>query len=653
MQEGKQDANGKHMYVGMKSADIELGEIHAIPIDTPEEYVGTMNPNPISSNPVPSLPQLSTKHSKFQRSLSAEKVSQDLKWAHVDFIVGKKQILDDCWGHVPSGKICSIMGPSGAGKTSLLNVLAGRSAPSHDITIHGRVNVSGVDVNPVTYRQHIAYVMQQNALLATATPRESFLFSAKLRLPPDTLQQEISEIVDSLVEDLGLTSCANVMIGGPLIAGISGGQKKRTSVGVELITNPSLLFLDEPTSGLDSYSAYCLVKLLRTVAINHTAVLCTIHQPSSEVFFLSDIVIFMNAGRILYQGSPTEIVAYFSRFGYECPSSYNPSDYIMFINQTESTATLQAKGLFMNKAPEELFPDYHKVGKSHSIVRSEKDIIIKSSYLRQLSMLTQRELTNVRRDKGAMIARFGLTIFLNLLIGLIFLRVGSKDNADPTNFQAHFGGLMMAAIFSMMGSAQQTMLSIPFDRPMFLREYSTGTYQPSTYFLGKMFVEVPLIFLQALVQYIIIYFLMNLQGNFILLVLSSWGLGVTSSSIAVIVGCSVTDVKHVSELAPLVFVPQMLFAGFFVRLSQIPVFLRWAQYLCGLKYAMNLLLAIEFRPGSSSCSGSAHRSCLNVLNENQINLKLIWLYALLLGVLFALFRIVGAMILVQRAKRFY
>jgi ABC-type multidrug transport system ATPase subunit len=137
----------------------------------------------------------------------------------VNFNVKGKDILKDCWGHVPSGKVCAIMGPSGAGKSSILNVLAGRSASSSagGITVTGNVSVGGTRINPVAFREHIAYVMQDDSLLATATPREALEFSAQLRLPSTTTKAEIDTIVNHLIVDLGLESCADVMIGGALI----------------------------------------------------------------------------------------------------------------------------------------------------------------------------------------------------------------------------------------------------------------------------------------------------------------------------------------------------------------------------------------------------------------------------------------------------
>lgn len=127
----------------------------------------------------------------------------------------------------------------------------------------------------------------------------------------------------------------------------------------------------------------------------------------------------------------------------------------------------------------------------------------------------------------------------------------------------------------------------------------------------------------------------------------------SASSSAVILGCAVADVKQVTELAPLVFVPQLLFAGFFIRTSQIPVFIRWAQWLCGLKYGMNLILLTEFSGENAACQGKASEFCKSVIERNGVRGEDWWIYFLLLVVIFLVFRVIGAMILIQKAKRFY
>eukprot|EP01035_Chromulina_nebulosa_P019507 gene19507-25403_t len=577
------------------------------------------------------------------------KSPQSIKWINLNFKVGKKDILKDCWGDVESGKVCAIMGPSGAGKSSLLNVLAGRSAPAPGITINGRVNVGGTDINPVAYRQNIAYVMQDDALMGTATPREAIEFSAKLRLPPTTTSEEIHNLVDGLLEELGLTVCADVLIGSALVKGISGGQKKRTSVGIELITNPALLFCDEPTSGLDSFSAFNCIKLLKKIASFDTTVLCTIHQPSSEVFFLFDQVIFMNNGRIFYHGASSTIVNYFSKFNYHCPEDYNPSDYVMFINQSVDPLELEKSGVFMFAPPDNLFNDKQLTQE----FTGEITVSIKSGYLRQIYLLSEREIVNTRRDTGALASRFGITIFLNLLYGLIFYNAGGKDDSIQVNFNSHFGAIFMIGMTSMFFSATPIMLSFPFERPLFLREYSTGTYSAMSYFLSKVWIELPLTFLQTVVTFLLVYFLMDLQGSWILLVLVNFAQGAASCSVALMLGCAVPNVKDVNELAPVIYVPQILFTGFFISLSQIPIWLRWAQYLCSFKYAMNLMILIEFQLSRHSCSGGAQENCLKIHNDNDVYSDLIWFYCFMLFILFFAFRLGGAIILVQKAKRFY
>jgi len=265
----------------------------------------------------------------------APRSGKELTWRNVNMTLDTKTesraLLDNVWGQVPKKKITAIMGPSGAGKTSLLNILSGRAQTRGSITITADIRLNNYPVKPtkMNVRKQIAFVAQDDSLQVTATPRECIRFSAKLRLSKNTSDEEIDNLVETMLTELGLTRCADTIVGGPLLKGISGGERKRTSVGVELIVKPSLVFLDEPTSGLDSYSAVQIVQVLKKVANAGASVLFTIHQPSSEVFNSFDNIILMNRGRVMFEGHVSAVNKYFADRGHPVPQNYNPADWIM------------------------------------------------------------------------------------------------------------------------------------------------------------------------------------------------------------------------------------------------------------------------------------------------------------------------------------
>eukprot|EP00602_Paraphysomonas_sp_CaronLab_P009194 CAMPEP_0185032880 /NCGR_PEP_ID=MMETSP1103-20130426/21378_1 /TAXON_ID=36769 /ORGANISM="Paraphysomonas bandaiensis, Strain Caron Lab Isolate" /LENGTH=637 /DNA_ID=CAMNT_0027568947 /DNA_START=61 /DNA_END=1974 /DNA_ORIENTATION=- len=597
------------------------------------------------------------------------RASQDISWNSVNFTVQNKSkyILRDCWGSVESGNVCAILGPSGSGKSSLLNVIGGRQSSGPSIDVSGKFYVNGKSIDPMKFRKNIAYVMQDDALMATATPREALQFSAALRLPKQSFS-DINDRVAQTLSALGIAECADTVIGNALIKGISGGQRKRTSVGIELITNPSLLLLDEPTSGLDSYTAFQLIHLLQKIAASNATVLCTIHQPSSEVFHLFDQAIFLASGRILYNGPVKSIVSHFSAKGYTCPQNYNPSDYVMYLSQTEPLERLEKAGIIKGYENTDGSPNTSSDDKEASALENgnpaspekprsdaENDVIghSRADYLTQLMWLMLREGRNTFRNVPALIGRFGVTIVLSIIVGLIFYKAGGEDDSVEDNFSAHAGLMTFAMIDGMFMQAQPALLEFPNERPMFLREYSTGTYSAAVYCLGKVCLEVPLALVQCCIQMAILYNMGHLQGDFIVLMMCSFGVGMVSASVSILVGSVVTDPKQALEIMPIILVPQILFAGFFIRTSQIPIFLRWAQYACGLKYAINIFAINEFASYRDSCDGMAAENCMGYKDNNGINPEDWYIYVIILGSLFVGLRTVAMFMLSKRAKRFY
>ena len=218
----------------------------------------------------------------------------------------------------------AIMGPSGSGKSTLLDCLSGRAA--QNVTVEGELAVNGHAAH-LAYGK-AAYVAQDDLLMGTLTVRETLTYAARIRVPGLSSAQR-KELVDDLLAELGMTKAADTFIGDWSLRGISGGQKRRVSIGVELVARPSILFLDEPTSGLDSAAAYFVMAAIRRLATRGKTVLTVIHQPPSEVFELFSTLLLLSEGRTVYFGAAGHAVELFRSAGLSPPPGQAHSDFFL------------------------------------------------------------------------------------------------------------------------------------------------------------------------------------------------------------------------------------------------------------------------------------------------------------------------------------
>lgn len=457
-------------------------------------------------------------------------------------------------------------------------------------------------------------------------------------------------MVDEAIQVLRLEKCADSIIGDEMIKGISGGEKRRTSIGIEIITSPSILFLDEPTSGLDSFGAYVVVNILKDLAMLGCTVLCTIHQPSSEVFHLFDRVLLLSEGRKLYDGSVHDLTPHLATLGHPVPEETNPADHIMFMMQTlekeELGAMCDGYEAATSKADPHSVPPEVAAASAHLEGGLSR---MQAGFWTQFVVLGKREAQNVIRDKGALGARYGVTTMLNLLFGLLFLNIGDTSRSDY-EMMSHFGALVMIGVSGMMGAAQPILLLFPSERPRFVREFATGSYSAAAYFCSKLCTELPLTFSTSLLAFLITYWMIGMHGNFILHVLIIWLIGTASASTALLFGCVAANAQEAMNAAPAIFVPQILFAGLFLKIEQIPYWLRWAQYLCSLKFGMSLFLINEF--GGSGCEDKLKSQCDRLLDSNDADRDIWWAYAIILIGIFLIFRFCGLLILTRKARGF-
>lgn len=241
----------------------------------------------------------------------------------------RQMIVKDCSGYAAPGIATYIMGSSGAGKTSLLNILSDRVALINKAKLSGEVVFNDqIPINQDTFARYAAYVMQDDILFSHFTCLEALTFSARLRLTTSIEEQD--KLVEKIIKELGLFHVKDSQIGSVHRKVLSGGERKRTSIGVELVSDPSLIMLDEPTSGLDSFKARSICKLLHDLARKKgKTIVATIHQPSSEAFFYFDRVILMADGYTCFQGDAAESLDYFRSCKFVVPKRCNPSDFFM------------------------------------------------------------------------------------------------------------------------------------------------------------------------------------------------------------------------------------------------------------------------------------------------------------------------------------
>lgn len=252
-----------------------------------------------------------------------------LYWENVSYHMNGKQILTGIQGVAHPGEIMAIMGASGAGKTSFLDILARKNKRG---AVAGDFYVNGEKVNDTEYKNVVGFVDQEDTMLPTLTVHETIMTSALLRLPRDMGRAAKEQRVYEVEKQLGISAIKDSLIGSEegKGRGISGGEKRRVGIACELVTSPSILFLDEPTSGLDSYNAFNVIECLVTLAKTYKrTVIFTIHQPRSNIVSLFDRLLLLAKGKVVYSGEFSQCQEYFDRIGYSCPPGFNIADYLV------------------------------------------------------------------------------------------------------------------------------------------------------------------------------------------------------------------------------------------------------------------------------------------------------------------------------------
>ncbi|THH28859.1 hypothetical protein EUX98_g5325 [Antrodiella citrinella] len=434
-------------------------------------------------------------NTRVDASLKAPAMTDVFSWQHVNYAVpvpeGTRVLLNDVSGFVAPGKLTALVGSSGAGKTTLLNVLAQRVSSG---VVSGDRFVNGHAL-PSDFQAQTGYVQQMDTHLATSTVREALLFSAKLRQPASVPESEKEAYVEVCLKMCGLVSYADAIVGS-----LSVEHRKRTTIAVELAAKPRLLlFLDEPTSGLDSQSAWAIVSFLRSLADNGQAILCTIHQPSAELFGVFDrLLLLRKGGQTVYFGDlgrdGEQLIDYFQRNGARpCEADENPAEYMLSATGAGATAhsEIDWHETWKNSAEarnlQEELEAINTEGRARPALTATYKSEFATSWWYQVLTLVKRDAESHWRDPTYLAAKLALNIVAGLLIGFTFWK--SKDSLQGV--QNKLFAIYMSTLVCVPLANQ---LQVPFIglRSVFeIRERPSRMYAWTALLTSQMLSEIP------------------------------------------------------------------------------------------------------------------------------------------------------------------
>ncbi|XP_046443611.1 protein white-like isoform X5 [Daphnia pulex] len=540
--------------------------------------------------------------------------------AEVDVVEGscrkktttRKRILDHVTGAVQPGEFLAIMGASGAGKTTLLNCLTFRNTGKLKIT--GTRYLNGAPVNTDKLARISGYVQQEDLFIGTLKVGEVLRFQALLRMDKHFTYEERMQRVEEVILELGLTKCRNTLIGNPEkgIKGISGGERKRLAFACEVLTNPSLMFCDEPTSGLDSFMAQNIVQALKNLASAGKTVICTIHQPSSEVFAMFDRILLMAEGRTAFLGPIDDCLHFFSTQGMPCPANYNPADFYIFSlatvpgKETESRQKIKyvcdayESSISAKHVKEVVQREHQEINRKDQAQGSAtmKKSPYKANFFQQFSAVLWRSFLSVVRDPQILLVKASSSVFIALLIALIY-QGQTMDASSSLNIQGVLFLFLTNATFENVFAVINT---FSFELPIFLREHFNGMYRTDVYFLSKTIAELGVYILFPFIAFAIPYYIIGLNpaverffiGAGIVILVTN-----VATSFGYFVSCVASTPQVALAISAPMIIPVLLFGGFFLQNGSVPVYLDWLRYLSWFMYgnealSINQWYGVEF-----------------------------------------------------------
>ncbi|KAL2332417.1 hypothetical protein Fmac_019998 [Flemingia macrophylla] len=516
----------------------------------------------------------------------------------------KLMLLKSVSGAFRPGVLTALMGVSGAGKTTLMDVLAGRKTGGY---IEGSIKISGCPKKQETFTRISGYCEQNDIHSPHVTVYESLLYSAWLRLPSSVDSNARMMFIEEVIELVELNRVRNSLVGLPGVNGLSTEQRKRLTIGVELVANPSIIFMDEPTSGLDARAAAVVMRTVRNTVDTGRTVVCTIHQPSIDIFEAFDeLLLLKRGGQEIYVGPlghhSSHLIKYFESIEgvSKIKDGYNPATWMLEVTTTTQELSLGVDFTDLYKKSDLYRRNKQLIQELGQPAPGSKDLHFPTQYSRSFLVQCQACLWKQRwsywRNTPYTAVRFFLTNFVALSFGSIFWDLGGK-HSDLQDLLNALGSMYISALFLgiIHSSAVQPVVSV--ERSVFYREKAAGMYSALPYAFAHIVVELPYIFTQAVTYGVIVYAMIGFEWTakklfwylffmyFTLLYYTFFGM----------MAVAVTPNYPVSAITAAAFYAIWnLFSGFIVRRLSIPIWWRWYYWGCPLAWTLYGLVASQF-----------------------------------------------------------
>ncbi|KAH9578234.1 ABC-2 type transporter [Trypanosoma melophagium] len=522
-----------------------------------------------------------------------------VSWHNLTYTAGNRKILRGLTGTALPSRCLAVMGSSGAGKTTFLNAVSDRLASNRTLKLHGTRQLGDVE-----YRRHhrkaMGFVAQDDILSHLATPEGSLQFS--LRVRRGTSREETKQKVEETLEELRLVHCRDTVVGVPgLVAGLSGGERKRCNIGVELICDPKILLLDEPTSGLDSVTSVKIAHLLNTLSRTGRTVIYTIHQPTAETLLYFDDIMLLTRGRCAYHGTMANSLSYFESIGYPCPERFTPTDFFMTLLQDPDVSTILVKKWKKHLKHGKQTPHTTAVELNPDPTNSPTTKYLNKYIERyrstpwiQFSELYCRSAVELSRNHMYLVSNLAQALFFAFFVGLIFLNLHN----DVAGVQDREGLFFMIVMNRSMGQTFVMVNAFVADRPLFIREQQVGSYSPFLYFLARTLVEFPVRVVYCFLECVVLYWMVGLHrsaGSFfyyfgVLALLTE-----VASGLGFAIASAVTNRVVAAGIAPIILIPFALAGGLMASTDRLRPYWYWVEKPSFLRHAYILLMRNEMK----------------------------------------------------------